>query len=302
MKITNRHNLPAPLYNAVKDVYPPKPGRLSVTRLIGSPYKAKLIEKYWDELEEDVIERIWALMGQAMDSVLTKYAPKHWIVQEKLEQEVNGIIVVGKVDYLDPETGVLGDWKQTSVWSYILGGRSEWEKQLNIYDWLEVRKGGLYRQVNKLIAQRHFRDWSRRKAQQDSDYPPRQFMELELPRWSHVEQGEYVKKRVQLHLALNPPVCTPEERWEKPTTYAVMKKGRKSALRVLNELAFAKTWCIDNEHAIFLPKQKGAVQLNAGIEIVKRLGECVHCKDYCIVRNHCPFWKEKNATNNLETD
>jgi hypothetical protein len=290
MEITNKHGLPEPIYNAVKGVYPQKEGRLSVTRLIDSPLIPKLLKEHWDELSEDASDRLWALLGTALDGVLTEHAPKHWIVQEKLEIPVNGITVVGKIDYFDPETGVLGDWKATSAWSYVLGGREEWEKQLNVYDWMERWRG---RTVKALVAQRLFRDFMARKSN-DPDYPDIPFMTIELPRWTPDQQEAYIFERIKCHTEDASPRCAAEERWEKPTTWAVMKKGRKSALRVLSELAEAKTWCVNNGHGTWDKDAQGLIKLAAGIEIVKRVGECVRCKSYCPVRYVCPNNPEKD--------
>ncbi len=288
MKITNTYNLPVPILNAVGDVYKPKPNRLSITRLIDSPLVLKLLTEHWDELEEDASSRLWALLGQAMDSILTKNAPKHWIVQEKIEVPFNGITIVGKADYFDPETGTLGDWKATSVWQYIFDGKRDWEKQLNCYAWLERKKG---REVKKLVAHRLFRDHQQSKVLQNPDYPPIPFMSLDILLWSPEKQDEYMETQTQYHLIEKNPECTDDEKWMKPTTYAVMRKGRKSALRVLNCKAAAGAWM--GERAGLEPKGKGSNNLS----VVERLGECTRCKSYCPVRAVCPnniYRGEKN--------
>jgi len=220
------------------------------------------------------------LLGQALDHILTQNAPKHWITQEKIEANVDGITVVGKADYFDPETGILGDWKSTSSWSYVFGGKQEWEKQLNCYAWLERQRG---REVKKLVAQRLFRDWMARKSS-ENNYPERPFMEIEIPLWSNEKQDEYIKDQVHFHtMCPQPTECTPEQKWEKPTTYAVMKKGRKSALRVLESLDAAYDWIADNGHS--------TAYENGGIDVAERKGECTRCLNYCPVRSVCPFRK-----------
>lgn len=285
MKITNKYNLPDAIYNALKDVYRPDKKRLSITRLIDSPLIAHLLDKHWDELEEDASERLWALLGQSMDYILSKNAPKHWIVQEKLEHETNGIIVVGKIDYYDPETKTLGDWKSTSVWSYIFGGRSEWEKQLNCYDWLERHRG---RRPEKLVAQRLFRDWTQRRST-GSDYPTIPFMSLSIDKWPEEKQETYIQSRLELHQS-EPTECVSEEKWEKPTMWAVMKRDRKSALRVLNSLEDALDWCSKNGHTKTIETLVGATfQLKDNIKVTERRGEYVRCNSYCPVRTVCPY-------------
>lgn len=290
MKITNKYNLPEPIYKAVSDVYPPKDGRLSVTRLIDAPLVSFLLKKHWDELEEDASEKLWALLGKSMDNILTKNAPPSWTIQRKIEQPYNGIVIVGRIDYLDTVNAILGDWKATSVWSYIFGGRAEWEKQLNLYDWLLQQKG---LRAKKLVAQRLFRDHQSNKAKRDPDYPPIPFMSLDIPQWTPEQQEEYVAERVKLHQS-EPTECTPEEKWEKPTTYAVMKKGRKSALRVLDFWDDAWKWCVENGHIHQEPYDEHMFkdELDKNIEIIERKGECVRCNSYCSVRSVCPYRKE----------
>jgi len=292
MKVTNKHNLAEPLYNAVKNVYPPKPNRLSVTRLIDSPLIASLLIEHWEGLQEDVIDRLWALLGNALDHILTKNAPSYWITQDKIEHPIDGITLVGKLDYYDPQTQILGDWKSTSCWSYVFGGKADWEKQLNCYDYLNRVVRG--RVSKKLVAQRLFRDWMQRKAN-DKGYPDLPFMEIEIPQWPPEQQEQYIKDQIEYHTMSKQVECSPEQKWEKPTTYRVEKTGRKSALRVLDELAVAKTWCIDNGYGIFDKETKGAIKLKAGISITERKGECTRCLNYCPVRSKCPFMEKQNA-------
>lgn len=283
MKITNKYNLPEPIYRAVSEVYRPDPKRLSVTSLIGPPLIRQLKIKHWDELEEDASDKLWALLGKAMDNILTQYAPKTWITQLKLEYQIADITVVGILDYLILTEALLGDWKATSVWSYLLGGRIEWEKQLNVYDWLIYANSKIF--ISKLKVDRLLRDHIASKALQNNDYPKIPFISLKIPQWLRQEQSDYIKERVRLHLT-EPTECTPEEKWEKPTTYAVMKKGRKTALRVLENNQAAAQWCLENGHANAINSK---IQLANNIEIVQRVGECTRCKSYCPVRSVCSY-------------
>ena len=67
------------------------------------------------------------------------------------------------------------------------------------------------------------------------------------------------------------PLCSAEDRWQKDNAWAVMKEGRKSAVRVF-----------DNE--------KDAKELNktdAKFYIEFRKGESVRCEKYCLVKEWC---------------
>lgn len=288
MQITNKFNLPETIYKAVSKVYAPNPDRLSVTDLIGPPLIRQLKIKHWDELQEDASDRLWALLGQSVHYILDSNADPNALTEEKLEHQYNGLTIVGKSDnYKD---GVITDYKVTSVWSYLLGGHKDWETQLNCYAWLWGKHNFL---VANLIVNAILRDWQRSKLR-DPDYPRIPFVCVGLPLWEFGFQEEYIKSRVELHKA-EPLECTPEEKWEKPTTHAVMKKGRKSALRVLDSQDSALEWINKNglmrkeyedESTEFICEPK------PGISIAERPGEYTRCKSYCPVRSVCPFNKE----------
>lgn len=275
--ITNKFNLPAPIYKAVSKTYQPNPDRFSVTDLIGSALIRKLKLEHWQELTEDASERLWALLGQAVDYIISKNA-EGAIVQEKFEIPIGGVVVVGKPDIYYPEMGAIEDWKVTSVWSFILGGKKDWEEQLNCYAW-GLRKQG--KVVNSLKINAILRDWQKSKMLKDEDYPRIPFISKDIPLWSFEKQDEYVKEQLEYHRTCRDPVCDSEDKWEKPTTYAVMKKGRKSALRVLDSMEKAESWKVDKQG--LEPKDSD------GLSIVERPGECTRCLNYCPVRSVCPY-------------
>jgi len=291
MKITNEHNLPAPIYAALSQTRPPKAERLSATALIGSPLVRQLTLKHWDEIEEDATDRLWALLGQGVHSVLDKNTDADSFAEEKLVIPFNGIDVVCMSD--NWKDGVISDYKVTSVFSFLLGEKIEWENQLNVYAWAWRRQGFI---TTKLVIHAILRDWSKGKTLSDPDYPKVPFISAPIKLWPAEQQEAYVAERVRLHLE---PAgeCTSEEKWERPTTWAVMKEGRKSALRVLDSKDNAIVWAFDNGYTKEIdfnlnPNQLGvSAQLNKGISIVERKGGCVKCEQYCNVRQFCKFYK-----------
>ena len=64
-------------------------------------------------------------------------------------------------------------------------------------------------------------------------YPQKQVAIIDIPLWTFEQQEEFIKDRIHKHgvaeLAMETdtdlPDCTPEEMWEKPTTYAIKKDG-----------------------------------------------------------------------------
>jgi len=106
---------------------------------------------------------------------------------------------------------------------------------------------------------------------------------LPVKLWTQEEVRSYISARVQLHQEAERlsdadlPICTPQDRWEKPTTYAVKVKGQKRAQRVLGGMADAEAWAAENMKKEF--------------EIETRPGESVRCMSYCDCNNYCSFYQ-----------
>jgi hypothetical protein len=104
-------------------------------------------------------------------------------------------------------------------------------------------------------------------------------MTIPVEMWPHEKTREFIVSRIALHEAaafatdegLAP--CTPEERWQKETTYAVMKPGRKSAL------------------SVHVSMETAQASLIGGASIVARPGKSVRCASYCPVSGICSQWK-----------
>ena len=128
------------------------------------------------------------------------------------------------------------------------------------------------------------RDWQRSKAKFDPTYPQIPFLSYNVPMWSNSIVTEYIFDRIAVHAQDPPPECSDEEKWKRPTTYAVMKLKNKRATRVLDTQEEAEAYIL----AIDEKKRKE-------MHIEKREGACVRCEDYCIVKNFCPYYKEKEV-------
>ena len=72
--------------------------------------------------------------------------------------------------------------------------------------------------------------------------------------------------------------CSKEERWATEDKWAIMKAGRKTALKV----------CSSEEEA------KSLMETMGGTDIEFRQGESKKCSDYCTVCQFCPFYKSLN--------
>jgi hypothetical protein len=263
-----------------------KPNRISVSELIQPPQIRALSKLHDAELTEDASERIWALLGTLLHGVLERNAKglKDTISEEALTAQVLGWEVVGHYDLsemvLDSE--LLTDWKLTSVWSVKEGVKTEWEQQLNCYAELIRRTG---RTVSHLQIVAIGRDWSKNKAKFDLTYPQQQVKVLSVPLWTPEQATEFIEERVRLHQAAQNGTwsdCTPEERWARPTQWALMKKTQKKAIKLFDKKADAY--------------ERLTEMIKGAYEVVERPGESVRCESYCSVANVCPQKAKMNAT------
>ena len=101
MEITNKYGLPEPLIRAVMDdEYDKGDAVLSVTQLITPPRIVLLQSLNADKLSVDAVDRIPALLGKTIHSIIEKgamYFPGH-MVEERLFIVVNGWKISGAVD------------------------------------------------------------------------------------------------------------------------------------------------------------------------------------------------------------
>jgi len=275
MKYTNKHGLPESLVNAIgNDNYDfiPDEKRISVTQLINSPLVRKLKLKHGSEIEEDVMDNVWRLFGSAVHSVIERVDQKGSLKEERLEQEIDGITISGQADLYHEK--VIEDYKVTSAWSlcYNPEGKEEWLRQLNVYAWL-FRKAG--HEVKKLRIVAILRDWDKRKALPDSNYPMTPIVVVNVHLWPEAMQLAYIKDRIAIHQTDH--ICTEKERWTTETTWAVKKTGVQKAKKV----------CQSEEEAIkWMGDQKG-------LYIEERKGSDRRCEDYCSVNKWCPEYNKK---------
>ena len=282
MKITNYYNLPEPLVSAVSaGIRIPKDKSISTTQLIDSP-QIRVLRKYnWHKIEEDVSDMIWMLLGTSVHAVLEQADTSNHIADEKLPPVIRkGWNITGIPDLLDNE-GVLSDWKVTSVFSFLLGVKESWTAQLNVYRWLYYYCGF---NIKKLQIVAILRDWQKSKLLTDSKYPQCPVHMQNVPMWDIGVTEKYVTDRLELHQTVEQAYlidgsmldCTDEERWTKPSTWAVKKKGNKKATRVLNTEDEALKWIEAKE----LPER-------TLLDIEHRPGSNIRCESYCSVSTFC---------------
>jgi len=286
MQITNKAGLPQPIVEAVRlDDYDPGDCDISVSALIGPPQIRQLRIAHEDEITEDAVERIWALLGKAVHVILER-AAVDGTTEERLFADMNGYTVSGQMDHIGYAYPRLTDYKVTSAWTHIHGPREDWINQLNCYAWL-CRQNDI--EVEELQIVAVYRDWSATQAKRSASYPQVQVGRVEIPTWDPDLAARYVSERLALHFEVECPPCTDEERWAKEEQWAVMREGRKSALRVLNSHAEAVQWSISKG---VLDTDKDPWNWMGGHYLQERPREYVRCEGYCSVAPFCPQWQQ----------
>jgi hypothetical protein len=116
-------------------------GDISTTKLIDSPRVRVLGGKRKDQITVDVSERVWALLGQAVHTILERAGLRQegMVVEERLYADVDGWQVSGQVDSMHLEMQKLSDYKVTTVWKK--NGSDSWTRQLNVLRWLAHKNG-----------------------------------------------------------------------------------------------------------------------------------------------------------------
>ena len=276
MIITNIEGLPQPLVDAVaRDPYRAPNCDLTVTQLIAPPRKVALEKKNDALMEVDASDRLWALLGQIGHGILERSA-NAGIVEKRWYEAIDGWVISGQSDLVLSENKLI-DYKFTSVYAVKEGLKKEWEEQMNLLALLAESKAQPIREAQIICI---FRDWSILEARRDRNYPQRQVKVLPVPMWGYDRALSFCRERVKLHGDAQSgngplPECTPEERWEKPAKWAVMKKDRVRAVKLY-----------DNE----IDAQKHS-RSEKNTTVQYRPGESTRCANYCAAAPFCDQWK-----------
>lgn len=118
MALTNKSNLPGVIERAVANDPYESSSDISTTRLIAPPRIRVLEKKYADQVEEDVSDLIFSLLGSSVHSIIERAVSDDDIAEKRLYVDVKGWTLSGQFDLLT-STGELIDFKVTSAWSAL---------------------------------------------------------------------------------------------------------------------------------------------------------------------------------------
>lgn len=283
MKLTNNLKLPKPFVDAVTREYEYKDKRYSVTTVIKGTKEILLQRRHDKEIEQDVADMIWLIFGTAIHSVLENGQEGNDEIKEsKVHIEMpNGYTLSGQQDLYSESLKRITDYKSGTVWKVIFGDWEDYRKQCLIYAHM-FRKIGF--DVDNAEIVMLLKDWSATKAKTDSSYPKhpvhiqhfdfteQDFKDIEQELIAKFEEIEKMEKLDDDAI----PECSPEQRWATPTKYALMKKGRKTAVKLY-----------DNEK-----DAEAAAESNIDCYVEVRKGEDKKCTEYCNCCEFCNYWKE----------
>ena len=283
MKVTNKLNLPAAFVNAVSTARHNAAGCFSATTLNKGAKEIILSDRHFDEITVDAADSVWAVWGTAVHALLESQ-PDNNFHEEYFKVPVSNSFVTGQVDSYDMENGVINDWKTASVWKVQFNDFSDWRRQGLTYAWL-LQQSGL--EVKKCRFVALLKDHSKTKAKNDSSYPqsPVFIYEFDVTAADMEETAARILAKVQEiesaykldDDAIEP--CSAEERWADGEKWAVMKNGRKTAVKVFdNQLdADAMAGELGNSHYV---EHRPAISRK--------------CGDYCKCKEFCNFYKAMN--------
>jgi hypothetical protein len=289
MKITNKYGIPQTFMNVLeRPTYTKGKANISATQLLNSPKIVALTRKFDDQIEQDASEMVWSIFGSAVHNILEHGKDDNHLVEERIHAEFDGWHISGAVDLqiLNPNGVDVRDYKTTSVWA-AMNEKPEWEDQLNVYAWLVEKVKRI--PVTSLGIVAILRDWKERESKQKEGYPESPIKELPIKLWSMEERTAYIESRIALHSSCDflietdgdLPDCTPTEMWEKPTTWAIKKKGGVRAFKVYET----------EKHAL-----EAIANMDKMYEIEVRKGERTRCENYCPVSQYCQQYRDYLST------
>lgn len=320
MKYTNKHGVPDGLFRAITSSdYDPSKSQwnvISLTALLDSPKVRMLKIRHWQEAEEDAMDCIARFIGTSVHdkiAMANRNAQTESLSEERLylncetfevhtatpgkrvkEQDWYNedvwFISMQFDSYLQPDdkTGILEDYKTTSAWTMVFDkdGKPGWEEQLNIEAYV-LRKIGF--PVTALRNNLLFKDWSESQARKNgANYPQVPFTTINHKIWTDEQVEQYVRFRLRSHTDKvnlpddEIPECTTDERWAKATTWAVMKEGRVSAVKV----------CYSKNEAEGRAREEAHKTGKEIFDVVERKGEDIRCQRYCSFKNFCHYGRK----------
>ena len=225
MKITNKLNLPGPIFDLIsRDEYSRGNADISVTQLIDSPRVRMMYKIHDDKMEIEASKLLASTLGRAFHKAI-EVATKTGLAENRFFAKVYGWTLSGGIDHF--ENGIITDYKTANVFKVVYshhGTVEEWESQLNVYAYLLRVNGHEVKELKIFVL---FKDWNRRDFSSKkekgnlwapwkrSGYPDNDWAHINIPLWPESVVRLYIEERIKAHQEAekNLPECEPEETW-----------------------------------------------------------------------------------------
>jgi hypothetical protein len=303
MKITNNHDWPLPYLLEAANVWPDEEhvakalkqyeekgyidapfslqkGRIGAW-LVSQPIQQTLLRARYDGLlTEDCSAHGWRIRGTGVHMVTSRFPIPGWQMELPLKFKIGSWEIRMRLDCLDAG-GTLTDYKDGSTWTITFMDEQkqfEYDAQVNIYA-LGCHRNDIKPEVKRGRVWLTMRDHMDSKVGQEG-YPPTSGIEIPCELWPHGKTIRYIETQLmELELNWLKPdeelkPCTEAERWYKVKKFAIMKEGRKRAIKLFDSLDEAERWweAQDDRDHLFLERRG---------EINDR------CERYCVASSVC---------------
>jgi len=250
MRHTNIHDYSNLLATwLLKDDYDYVPGVRSATQLLKPVQATILRDRHEDAITVDISELIPRRIGTAIhESMEDALKDTPTIGEQRVRCQIKmprggSFTISGKFDRItiDDQTGTLWDWKYTSVYKFIKEEVDDYRRQLSIYRYILLKNSDpnyppLISDEGMIVF--FFNDWMPSKARTQADYPKTRVMEFPVTLYGAKEIERWIQTKLELLALANAvpdaslPECSKADLWMDDDKWAVMKEGRKSAVKL----------------------------------------------------------------------
>lgn len=278
-----RQTLPTHFYNAINKLFGnsiTSPTTFRVTELLNPTKIILLNRRHANEIEMDDVDMLWSLLGTALHHFIELKGEDHTcLVEERLNKNFGKYTITGQFDFYN-EDKELRDIKVTKAFVIIKKTREfEWTMQQNIYKLL-LKEAGF--EVNNIFIDAIIKDFSKYRAMKENDYPKSEIISIPIQILPEQDVINFIQNKlaeIEKYENLpddDIPICPEEDRWGE-IKYAVMKEGRKTALKVFDTEKEAEEFAMQNK----------------GTYLEKRDNTDIRCLEYCQCNLFCNYYKQK---------
>lgn len=302
---TNKHGLPHYAQTWLEnDNYDYEPDVISGTKLLSPARQYALYKRHYDELETDISDLVASTYGTALhdsvENVKIKGAEQETRLYAYVEVDGKTFKISGKFDILldmDKEVQKLVDVKSTSAWAWVDCKKEiEYIKQLSIYRFIansgeNAKKYNIGEDAEIMMV---FTDWSKGTARRKPDYPQLRIAIKKIKLWDHATTEAYIKERLRLFRAAEESPeetmmeCPDKELWKDNDKWAIMKEGRKTAVKL----------CESEEEAAKYFASKGLDDKH----YVETRKSCAKRCEYCNATKFCSQYKRLLEDGRISSD